>query len=726
MGFQAYELSKTLSLHSQDVRGVCAISNELLASASRDGTYAIWKLENGSWTHSVYTNHDGFVNSIAYIPRSDGSLGYVATGGQDKTVILHDIQSDKADVYLLGHESNVCAIHGINENIIITGSWDATARVWALGQCTYTLRGHSSSVWAVLALDAETFVTGSADKTIRLWKNGKTVKTINAHNDCVRFLCRVPDGFASCGNDATIKIWTLDGKLLRELNGHSSFIYSLSYNATKDILVSSSEDRSIRVWKEDTCLQTITLPATSVWSVACTPKGNIVCGTSDGQIRIFTTDPSELGSSSERKAFQDQVANFAVASQQIGNIPKEQFRKADDLQRPGKKDGEVAMVRHNASVDAYQWSAAKNEWVKIGQVVDAVTNNRKQLYEGKEYDYVFDVDIEDGKPPLKLPVNVTDNPYLVAAEFLEKNRLPSTYTDQVVEFIRQNTQGMQFDVPTQNKSSTTSTASSKRPSLFPIAYYTFTEGNLEGMRKRLLVTYEKAAKPVTDTRFREFLSLLPKLKTLSEDETSLCIEASLLLLDSWSLEERFPVLDVLRLVALQPRDSYVPVLTDAFMQVLRTVSGQGKFESINRMLALRGLANLIPHMKDFGEYTSQITIVMNELCPNDTDKDEVKVAWATLIMNICTKYESDILEDLSIELLPKLITFLGRQRLNSETVYRTLMALGTLCIMPTVASAAVQVYDVPKCVKPVVSKFESESRMNVAFNELVSICKASQ
>ena len=44
-------------------------------------------------------------------------------------------------------------------------------------------------------------------------------------------------------------------------------------------------------------------------------------------------------------------------------------------------------------------------WQKIGEVVDAVGSGRKQLLNGKEYDYVFDVDIQDGVPPLKLPYN---------------------------------------------------------------------------------------------------------------------------------------------------------------------------------------------------------------------------------------------------------------------------------------------------------------------------------
>ena len=54
-----------------------------------------------------------------------------------------------------------------------------------------------------------------------------------------------------------------------------------------------------------------------------------------------------------------------------------------------------------------KWDSVNYTWQKIGDVVDAVGSGRKQLYQGKEYDYVFDVDIQDGVPPLKLPYNVS-------------------------------------------------------------------------------------------------------------------------------------------------------------------------------------------------------------------------------------------------------------------------------------------------------------------------------
>jgi hypothetical protein len=55
----------------------------------------------------------------------------------------------------------------------------------------------------------------------------------------------------------------------------------------------------------------------------------------------------------------------------------------------------------------WQWDNTTSNWQKVGDVVDAVGQGRTQSYEGKEYDYVFDVDIAEGAPPLKLPYNVT-------------------------------------------------------------------------------------------------------------------------------------------------------------------------------------------------------------------------------------------------------------------------------------------------------------------------------
>jgi phospholipase A-2-activating protein len=115
------------------------------------------------------------------------------------------------------------------------------------------------------------------------------------------------------------------------------------------------------------------------------------------------------------------------------------------------------MVKNNSgSVEAYQWSSSTSQWMKLGEVVDAVNNPTKQLYDGKEYDYVFDVEIQAGAPSLKLPYNVSgemnnivilfffhfiDNPYAAAQSFIDRNELSQDFLDQIATFIMNNTQG---------------------------------------------------------------------------------------------------------------------------------------------------------------------------------------------------------------------------------------------------------------------------------------------
>ncbi len=90
------------------------------------------------------------------------------------------------------------------------------------------------------------------------------------------------------------------------------------------------------------------------------------------------------------------------------------------------------------------------------------------MFNNVEYDYVFDIDIGDGIPALKLPYNVTgkvvnfvqrwksvahnlihsvsfhhlaENPYQVAQAFIDQNELPQGYLDQIANFIITNAKG---------------------------------------------------------------------------------------------------------------------------------------------------------------------------------------------------------------------------------------------------------------------------------------------
>ena len=230
----------------------------------------------------------------------------------------------------------------------------------------------------------------------------------------------------------------MEGDAIGELHGHTSFVYSLGILPNGD-LISSGEDRTARVWRDTSLLQTMTQPCVSVWAVAALVNGDVVAGGSDGVLRVFTRDEKLVADPQILKAYEESLAASAIPSNQVGDVDKSKLPGLEALNELGTHDGQVKMIRVNNAVEAHQWSDAQTLWVKIGEVVDAVGNSRKQIFMGKEYDYVFDVDIQDGVPPLKLPYNATDNPYEAAQDFIHRNELPQDYLDQVANFIIKNT-----------------------------------------------------------------------------------------------------------------------------------------------------------------------------------------------------------------------------------------------------------------------------------------------
>ena len=486
MSDTTYKLSATLEQHGADVRCVSASSavmtrdcrGDIVLTGSRDRRAIVWNRTHGNQFVSAIElgNHDGFVNACALL-RSDAP--YAITAGQDKIIYAYQLLAAQGQVAvqldpktnepqptrtLIGHTENVCALDvSTNGDYLVSGSWDKTAKVWRHWECVATFKGHEQSVWAVLAVDHDRVLTASADKTIRLWSISSPAKPLavfGGHADAVRGLTLLEGGesFASCGNDGNINLYSLHGasssagsapiQPVQTLSGHNSFVYSLAtIPGGKGELVSSGEDRSVRIWRDGALVQTITLPAISVWSVAVLPNGDIVAGSSDAAARVFTRDVSLVADEATLKAYEHAISTQTLNQTQVGDIKKDDLPGVEALAQPGSKEGQTKMVKNGDVVEAHQWSAASQQWVKIGEVVGGVGSGQKKLYEGKEYDYVFDVDIADGVPPLKLPFNLSENPYAAAQKFLEKNDLPQQYIDEVVQFIDKNTSGVSLGAP---------------------------------------------------------------------------------------------------------------------------------------------------------------------------------------------------------------------------------------------------------------------------------------
>jgi phospholipase A-2-activating protein len=474
----AYALRAECRGHEDDVRGVAVVAPDAFATCSRDKTVRVWREaigDDGYATAAVCVGHTSFVTALARVPAdATPSLpsGGLVSGSRDKSVIVWNDATNEPVAKLAGHSLDVTAVCVMRDGTIVSGAMDKSIRMWdaSSGKCVRTIAdAHGSSVLALLALpDSDGFLSGSADKTIKRWDIGHTTdsggnasssltpsKTITGHADTVRGLALMPNvGFLSASHDCTARLWTLEGETVCVFIGHAALVYSASCvsvsSQTGSLVITGSEDNTAKLWNpnDGSCLQTIKHPG-CVWAVSAFPSGgdgenggDLVTCCADGVARVWTRDEKRKNHGAQR-ALDDALVAVAEAKAQASIEEQKKKIKTEppeSLHAPGEADGQTKVIAETGgSIAAYAWSAGTQSWERLGEVtgVDDTLNGKKTL-DGVSYDFVFDVDIQEGAPVLKLPFNVGDNPYDAAERFLETNGLDPGYREQVVNFIVQN------------------------------------------------------------------------------------------------------------------------------------------------------------------------------------------------------------------------------------------------------------------------------------------------
>jgi phospholipase A-2-activating protein len=273
------------------------------------------------------------------------------------------------------------------------------------------------------------------------------------------------------------------------------------------------------------------------------------------------------------------------------------------------------MVRNGDSVEAYMWSAATRSWTNVGQVVDAVGSNRKRIHDGKEYDFVFDVDIQEGQPPLKLPYNLNENPFEAARKFLENNELPISYLDTVGNFIVQNSQGVSIGQQEPQQYAPDpwgsdnryrpgeSSAPPEHPKVLPqTEYLTISTANLSLVEKKARELNDKLlqeGKGDIGMSSDEFATLSELCAVLGKKGAPGAPGLELLnkLIRSWPSQHRLPLLDLLRLAA-----GTSPLVAQMNLLELFKSSGTISAEFPNNvMLAIRSFVNIF-HTEEGRKY----------------------------------------------------------------------------------------------------------------------------
>lgn len=268
------KIIRTFNEHSGSIYALCISSDgQTLISGSRDTTIKIWHLHTIDTYQSNSTNrligdglidtfigHSDSINSIAITP--NGKI--IASGSEDNTIRLWDLNTGECLATLDGHEAGVRTIAiSPDGQLLVSGSADKTIKLWQLPSMKnepicpdpiYSLTGHSDDVKCLaISQDGQILVSGSQDKTIKLWNldTGELKTTLVEHWREVNHLVISPDGrnLISCSGDETIQVWNLETlKLFHSFVGHQGAVAVVAISPEGQPLVSSSWDHTIRVW----------------------------------------------------------------------------------------------------------------------------------------------------------------------------------------------------------------------------------------------------------------------------------------------------------------------------------------------------------------------------------------------------------------------------------------------------------------------------------------------
>jgi len=153
-----------------------------------------------------------------------------------------------------------------------------------------------------LSPDGELLAAGTANGEIRLWYtvSGKPVRILRGHSGWVYSIVFSPDGtkLASGSEDRTVRMWQVEtGQSLTTLSGHSDRVLSVAFSPDGAFLASGSHDGTIRLWETEGSyrfLQALDGHTNRIWSIALSNDGRLASGSEDQTVQLWNIHTGHL------------------------------------------------------------------------------------------------------------------------------------------------------------------------------------------------------------------------------------------------------------------------------------------------------------------------------------------------------------------------------------------------------------------------------------------------
>jgi WD40 repeat protein len=237
---------------------------------------------------------DGLVTAIKLSGESQDKFKRVLDSVQISLTELLKIPVESN--ILQGHKQNVTSVaFSPYGHYIASGSEDRTVRLWDLegNPVSKPFKGHQDYVNSIaFSRDGRYIVTGSSDKTVRLWDlKGNLINTFQGHKGVVSSVAFSPDGkyIASGGYDG-MRLWDRKGNLIQPFLGRKARVFAVAFSPDGQTIVSAN-GKTIQLWdlKGNPLGKPIAVHVYAVYSAAFSPDGKyIVTSGTDGRVRLVS------------------------------------------------------------------------------------------------------------------------------------------------------------------------------------------------------------------------------------------------------------------------------------------------------------------------------------------------------------------------------------------------------------------------------------------------------
>jgi len=271
-GIQVWSIGQEAILqgHSDDVNCLCVSpvqkgKSPFMISGSWDTTVKLWDLSKYPWKLKG-GDHFESGSVIALIPHQNKPM---IVHVLDKTTRLLDAKTGETIVSLPIKATAVTVVRDkdTGKYLVATGSDNNNVEIWEplSGTVLQTLRGHSDKIYSLCTLTLSDgrnlVVSGSWDRTIKLWDVGfgNLVWTLDDStvSEAIEVVTAVTTAkgqqlIVSGSDDCAVNCWdALSKQLFASLQGHSDSIAAVSNVVLPNgvqYLISGSKDSTIKLW----------------------------------------------------------------------------------------------------------------------------------------------------------------------------------------------------------------------------------------------------------------------------------------------------------------------------------------------------------------------------------------------------------------------------------------------------------------------------------------------